>query len=53
MHNHFQMIVNGNSRGLPMLNKKKVCLGWDESPPTSFVVYCKRFNDDSGGLFIG
>ena len=47
MHKHFQMIVKGNFRGLPMLNKKiKVCLGWDESPPTSHVVSCKRIKDD-------
>ena len=49
MHKHFPMVVKGNFSGVLMLNKKnKVCLGWDESPPTSHVVSCKRLRDDLG-----
>ena len=37
-----------------MLDKKiKVCLGWDESPPTGLVVSCKRLRDDGCHTFKG
>ena len=46
MHKHFQMVFKRNFSSLPVSNKKvKVCLGWDESPPTGHVVSCKRLQD--------
>jgi hypothetical protein len=36
-----------------MSNKKtKVCLGWDESPPTGHVVSCKTLRDEGLHKFL-
>ena len=36
------------------MNKKiKVCLGWDECPPTGHVVSCKRLRDEHLHTFLG
>ena len=41
------MVVTENFTSLPVLTKKiKVCLGWDESPPTGNVVSCKKLKDE-------
>lgn len=46
MHKHFQMVRKSNFNTLPVLSKRiKVCLGWDESPPTGHVVSCKSLED--------
>ena len=53
-HKHFQMAVKGNFANLVVLNKKiKVCLGWDERPPTSCVVSCKKLRDEGLHTFKG
>ena len=51
---YFQMVMKGNIRSLPMLNKiLKVCLGWDECPPMGRVVTSKRLRDEGLHTFLG
>lgn len=45
------MVVRGNCSSL--LDKMKVCLQWDVSPPTSHVVTCKRLRDEDLRTFLG
>ena len=46
------MGFKGNISSLMLSNKKKkkrqkICLGWDENPPTAHVVSCKRLREES------
>lgn len=52
-HKHFRMVVKGNFGSFPMLNKKsKLCVGWDEWPPTGHVVSCKSLKDEGLHAFL-